>query len=210
MAEKITLGDSYYREVEVTRTDSEGEKEPYSLVDYNDNFVAIKDSRELPDEEAFIFKRVHFKGNPADGTLVINLSPEETSLLPDTSKGEVEKLLMFVQVGSSITGRIHEVAVLKAKTLMGGIHRRTLIDKGYDMGCLEETIGWEYDAGNLCDMPTMEIDFGLELDEVFFSGGYLTDDGYDYVLDLGDLEDTVFDIYDLGSAQECTVMKNCN
>jgi len=185
MAEIINIGDSFYKEVEVTY-EVDGEIEPVDLSIYDDNYVALKDSRETPDSEAYIFKNIPIKGSPKDGVLVLNLTPEETSVLPQTSPDGIPYIYAFVQIGSSITGQIHEVSFFKVKTRLGGIHHITQIDKSYDMGCITEPIGWIFDAESICDQVVEIIDF----DDV--AGGIL-------IYNAGAITSTDVTIYDAGS-----------
>jgi len=202
MAELINVGDSYYRVIDVTVKDEDNEKIPYDLTDYQDNYVAIKVDRGLPDEDSYIFKRVPMVGSPKEGKLLINLSPEETSILPSTVNEDVEKLFAFVQIGSSITGQIHEVAALKLKTRAGGIVYQTRIDKSYDMGCLSETIGWIFDGGDLCEPITMRIDFGMIYETPYFDGGILGDTNIT-IFDMGELGDQITEYLEMGHLAGC-------
>jgi hypothetical protein len=198
MAEKINIGDSYFRVIDVTTKDEDGEKIPYDLTDYSDNYVAIKTGRGIPDDEAYIFKQIPFSGKPTEGKLIINLSPSETSILPSIADGEADALYAFVQIGSTITGQIHEVSALKIKTRKGGILYQTKIDKSYDMGCLSETIGWVIDAGGLCDIVSVRVDFGNIPIIIFMDGGLLSDMEVE-VYDMGTLSGTIKEVYDMGA-----------
>ena len=202
MAEQINRGDSYYRIINVTAKDEDGDKEPYDLTDYTDNYVAIKTGRGIPDNEAYIFKRVPFKGEPSEGKLILNLTPYETDLLPSTADDEVETLYAYIQIGSTITGRIHEVSVLRLKTKEGGVLRKSKIYKGYDMGPLSETIGWIRDAGTLCQEVSIRIDFGQIPMPLFLDGGSLSDMEVS-IYDMGLLSGRVNEITDLGQMRDC-------
>jgi len=202
MAEKINIGDSYFRVIDVTTRDEDGEKVPFNLKDYDDNYVAIKTGRGILDEDAYIFKRIPFSGEAEDGKLIINLSPRETSILPSIADGEIDSLFAYVQIGSSITGRVHEVSALKLKTQKGGILYQTKIDKSYDMGCLSETIGWVIDAGSLCEPNSMIIDFGNIPMPLYLDCGSLSDIEND-IVDMGLLSDPITEIIDMGTLLEC-------
>jgi len=202
MAELINIGDSYYREIEVTVKDEDNESIPYDLTEYTDNYVAIKTQRGLPDEDAYIFKRVPFIGSPRDGKLLIHLSPDETATLPSVVDDEVERLFAFVQIGSTITGQIHEVSALKLKTRAGGIVYRTKINKSYDMGCLSEKIGWVFDGGDLCDPIIMRIDFGMIQEIPYFDGGILGDMSVT-IFDMGLLGEQITEYLEMGSLIGC-------
>ena len=202
MAERINIGDSYYRVIDVTAFDEDKERIPYDLTDFSDNYVAIKTDRGIPDDEAYIFKRIPFKGDPKDGKLVVNLSPAETAILPNVTKGDVPQILMFIQIGSHITGRVHEVSALKIKTRGGGIKYTTQIDRSYDMGLLSETIGWKFDAGLLCEPVLMKIDFGMIPIDILFNGGLLTDPEV-MIEDAGLLSEPIASIMDAGYLVGC-------
>lgn len=202
MAEIINIGDSYYKEVEVTY-ENDGEIEFVDLSIYDDNYVAIKESREVDDSNALIFKPIPIKGNPSDGTLILNLTPEETALLPKTSSDDILSLMVFVQIGSSVTGQVHEVSSFKVKTRLGGVYHITEIDKGYDMGCLTEQVGWIFDAGKLCDQTVEIIDFddvagGL----IIYNAGSITS-GDITIYDAGHISTTP-DFVDIGYIRECS------
>lgn len=51
MAELINIGDSYYKDVDVTY-ENDGEIEPVDLSIYDDNYVAIKKNRDTADSES--------------------------------------------------------------------------------------------------------------------------------------------------------------
>jgi hypothetical protein len=202
MAEQINIGDSYFRIIDVTTKDEDGEKIPYDLTDYKDNYVAIKTGRGIPDDDAYVFKRIPFSGKPSEGKLLINLSPMETSILPSIVDGEIEALYAFVQIGSTITGQVHEVSALKIKTRKGGILYQTPIDKSYDMGCLSETVGWVIDAGSLCEPVSIKVDFGSILINIFMDGGSLSDREIS-LIDMGKLTDKITQVYDMGTLIDC-------
>jgi len=202
MAEKINIGDSYFRVIDVTTRDEDGEKIPYDLTDYKDNHVAIKTGRGIPDENAYIFKRIPFSGSPEDGKLIINLTPMETSILPSVVDGEIESLFAYVQIGSTITGQVHEVSALKLKTQQGGVMYRTQIDKSYDMGCLSETIGWVIDAGDLCDTNSLIVDFGNIPSPLYMDCGSLSDIENE-IVDMGLLGDKITEVIDMGTLLDC-------
>jgi hypothetical protein len=202
MAEIINIGDSYYKEIEVT-SEIDGEQEPVDLSIYDDNYVAIKDSRETPDTSAYIFKPIPVKGNPSDGTLVLNLTPEETELLPATSSNGSPYLYVFVQIGSSVTGQIHEVSFFKVKTRVGGIHHITEVDKSYDMGMVDEITGWIFDAGQLCDQTTEIVDFDTVSGGILvYNAGALTNRDI-VIYDTGILDLSMPETIDLGIMREC-------
>lgn len=202
MAEVINIGDSYYKEIEVTY-ENDGDTEPVDLSIYDDNYVTIKKNRDTPDSEAIIFKAIPIKGNPKDGILILNLTPEETSLLPKTSIEETPSLMVFVQIGSSVTGHVHEVSYFKIKTRQGGIHHITRVDKSYDMGMISEQIGWIFDAGGICDQTTEIIDFDdIAGGPLVYNAGSIT--SLDITLyDAGSINDSSTDFIDLGYIREC-------
>ncbi len=203
MAEIINIGDSYYKEVEVTY-ETDGEMEPVDLSIYDDNYVTIKPSRETSDSEALVFKAIPIKGGPEDGILILNLTPEETSLLPKTSPEEYPHLYVFVQIGSSVTGQIHEVSFFKVKTRIGGVHHITIIDKDYDMGCLSEQVGWIFDAGKLCEQTTEIIDFNdVAGGPLLYNAGAITSTDID-IYDTGRIIDEDSEFVDLGYIRECS------
>jgi hypothetical protein len=202
MAEIINIGDSYYKEVEVT-TEIDGESEPVDLSIYDDNYVAIKDSRDTPDANAYIFKRIPIKGSPQDGILILNLTPEETSALPSTSAETSPYLYVFIQIGSSITGNIHEVSSFKIKTRHGGIHHITEVDKSYDMGRITELTGWIFDAERLCEQTTEIIDFDtIAGGMLVYNAGSITNRDI-VIYDAGRLNLNMPEIIDLGNIREC-------
>ena len=208
MAETINVGDSFYKEVEVTY-DIDGESEPVDLEIYDDNYVAIKKDRDTPDSEAYIFKNIPIKGNPKDGTLVINLLPEETSVLPKTPDMDPPYMFAFVQIGSSITGQIHEVSYFKVKTRHGGIHHITQVDKSYDMGCITETVGWIFDAGEICEQITEVVDFDvLAGGMLLYDAGNITNRDITFY-DAGSILDTDTEFVDLGFMRECEGNRGC-
>ena len=204
MAEKINIGDTYYRVIDVTAVDEDGEKIPYDLTDFTDNYVAIKTDRGLPDEDAFIFKRIPFYGESSEGKLLVHFSPYETAILPSMEKGEVDSLMMFVQIGSNISGRIHEVSAMKVKTRGGGIQYKTDVDRSFDMGLLSETIGWQFDGGELCEPVTRKIDFGMIPMDILFNGGILSDTDI-IIVDAGLLSEKVDLIMDAGFLKGCSL-----
>ncbi len=207
MTEKINIGDSFYKDVDVSYVE-DGEKYPVDLSIYDDNYVAIKNNRDAPDEDAYIFKRIFPKGNPVDGILSMDLIPEETMLLPMTGE-ELTSIEGFVQIGSSVTGHIHEVSSFKIKTRNGGIGHVTAIDKGYDMGCLTEQVGWIFDAGDLCEQITDIIIFDKFPDgDLIYDAGALTATEI-AIDDFGSITDEVVDLYDLGSLLNCRGVSTC-
>ncbi len=202
MAELINIGDSYYKDVDVTY-ENDGEIEPVDLSIYDDNYVAIKKNRDTADSESYIFKAIPIKGNPADGTLVLNLNPEETLLLPKISD-EIPFLYAFVQIGSSVTGQSHEVTFFKIKTRQGGIHHITEVDKSYDMGKITEQTGWIFDAGRLCEQTTDIIDFDPENSGLLlYDSGWIRGSELE-IIDAGRLDTNMPDVIDLGYIRECT------
>ena len=208
MAELINLGDSFYKEVDVTYM-NDGEKEPVDLSIYDDNYVCFKDSREVPDSESYIFKKIPVKGSPEDGVLILNLTPQETEILPETSADALPCLFGFVQIGSSVTGQIHEVSFFKVKTRQGGIGHITEVDKSYDMGCLTAIVGWVFDAGRLCDQTIEVIDFDDNNDGLLlYNGGRLTTPDFE-IYDAGRLDLEMPGTIDLGYIRECTHNLSC-
>ena len=202
MAETINIGDSYYKEVEVTY-ENDGEVEPVDLSIYDDNYVTVKKDRNTPDNEAYIFKMIPIKGDPLDGTLVLNLTPEETGLLPITSPDGIQSIMFFVQIGSSITGQIHEVSYFKAKTRAGGIQHVTEIDKSYDMGCITEMTGWIFDAGRICEQVTEVVDFDdIAGGMIVYNAGSITNNDVT-IYDAGRITDQDTEFIDLGYVREC-------
>ena len=126
MAEKIKTGDTFYKEVFVTTKDAYGDEIPVDLSPYDDNYFVIKRSAEDSDEDAFVFKQIGIKGDPADGVLSINLTPQETNNFP-ISTSEEPYLQGYVQIGSTTTGEVHEVASFKIKVVKGGVWHITEI-----------------------------------------------------------------------------------
>ncbi len=203
MAEIINIGDSYYKEVEVTY-ENDGDVEPVNLSIYDDNYVTIKASRDTPDADAFIFKMIPIKGDAEDGVLILNLTPDETSILPATSSDGLASLIVFVQIGISVTGQIHEVSYFKVKTRVGGVHHVTEVDKSYDMGCLTEQVGWIFDAGRLCDQTTEIIDFDdVAGGPLLYNGGSITSTDIT-IYDAGSINDEDTEFIDLGYIRECS------
>lgn len=201
MAEKIKIGDTFYKEVYVTRQDEDGEDEPVDLTIYDDNYVVIKKDRMDPDIEALIFLDAPIKGSPDDGTLIVRFTPTETSFLP-LPDDKIPYLYGFVQIGSSITGEVHEVAEFKIKTVMGGVHHITPVDKGYDMGSINELVGYVYDGGGLCETVALIIDFDEDnMGRLLYNGGSLTS-GVLEVYDPGELLDPP-EVTDLGRIMDC-------
>jgi len=196
MAEIITIGDSYYKEIEVTRT-VDREKIPLDLTPFDDNYVAIKASRDTLDDEAYLFKPAPILGSPKEGRLLINLSPEETELLPITGSSEMPFIYMFVQIGSTITGRIHEVSALKTKTRQSGIRHKTKIDKSFDMGCINEVVGWRFDMGRLCEPAGLRVDLGSDGGFIYLDAGHINDTETE-ILDMGSINAVAFEKEDLG------------
>ncbi len=201
MAEKIKLGDTFYKEVYVTREDEDGEDEAVDLAIYDDNFVVIKKDRMDADEDALIFLDAPVKGDPKDGTLIVRLTPQDTAMLPLPSDDQLY-LYGFVQIGSSITGEVHEVAEFKIKTVMGGVHHITEVDRGYDMGNISELVGYVFDGGALCDSVSLIIDFDEEnMGRLLYNGGSLTS-GVLEIYDPGELLDPP-EVTDLGRVIDC-------
>ena len=195
MAETIIKGSSYYKEVNVT-TREDGEEIPVDLSSYVDNYFSITTKRGLPDSKSIVFDKI-VASDPAGGLLTINLTPETTSMLPLTTR-DMPYLYGFVQIGSIITGQVHEVASFKIKTKDGGIAHITPIDKSYDMGCLKEEVGWIFDAGNLCETVTMIEKFGDDNGIIVFNAGRLNTDSIE-IIDFGRLDLNMPDITDFGS-----------
>lgn len=202
MAELINLGDSFYKEVDVTYT-IDGEKEPVDLSIYDDNYVCFKESREVPDSDSYIFKKIPVKGDPEDGILVLNLTPTETNTLPKTSPDGIPYIYGFVQIGSSVTGQIHEVSSFKVKTRQGGIGHITEIDKSYDMGSITSIVGWIFDAEKLCDQTTMIIDFDDDHGGMLLYNAGAIDAYYTEIFDAGQLDLEMPEVIDLGYIREC-------
>lgn len=199
MATKIYAGDTYLNDIEVTM-DYDGEQVPFDLTDYDDVVYAVKDSRETPDEDAYIFEAGAVVGDPRDGIIRIHIPPIHTRYLPTTT-GYNDSLYLFVQIASSITGVVREVYASKAKIIQGGIGRIIYADRSLDMGMLEETVGWVFDMGDLCDTTLQVIDLDILEDPPYFDGGtlgeatelivdclWLEDDPTTELLDLGTLE----------------------
>lgn len=201
MAEKIKIGDTFYKEVFVTRQDEDGEEEPVDLTIYDDNYVVVKKDRMDSDEDALIFIDAPTKGNPKEGTLVVNFRPEDTSILPLPTDSQLY-LYGFVQIGSSVTGEVHEVAEFKIKTIMGGVHHITPVDKGYDMGYIRDMVGYVFDSGSICDTVSLIIDFDEDnLGRLVYNGGSLTS-GVLEIYDPGTLLD-IPQTTDLGRLLDC-------
>jgi hypothetical protein len=207
MAEKIKTGNTYKKDVYVTTINEEGESEPVDLSIYDDNYFVIKKDRSDDDSEAYIFKRIPVKGDPRDGTLVINLTPEETGALPLTSQ-ELPSLQGYVQIGSSVTGEVHEVSDFKIKTIMGGVRYITPIDTSYDMGCITEVVGYIFDAGHICDPVNIVIEFGNSYGGFIYNGGPLNDSEAT-IHDPGTLLNPNTTYVDLGSLRQCTSRSAC-
>ncbi len=206
MAETINIGDSYYKDIDVTY-ESDGEIEPVDLSIYDDNYVAVKKDRSTPDDDSYIFKAVPVKGSPEDGTLVLNLSPHETSMLPLMSDN-LPFINIFIQIGSTVTGQSHEVASFRVKTRQGGVHHITEVDKSYGMGRLTEAVGWVFDAGKLCEPTTSIIDFDPENGGLLlYDAGWLGASEID-ILDPGRLDLNMPEVIDLGYIRECTQILN--
>jgi len=207
MAELINIGDSFYKEVEVTY-EEDGEKEPVDLSIYDDNYVAIKKDRSTPDSESYIFKQIPIKGSPNDGILIMNLTPDETSLLPETGSDDTPYIYAFIQIGSSITGQIYEVSFFKIKTRQGGIHHITEVDKSYDMGCISEIVGWIFDAGKICEQVTEIIDFDdIAGGPIVYNAGIITS-GDITIYDPGEITQEC-EYADLGYIRECNRSEAC-
>jgi len=199
--EKINIGDSFFKEVEVT-TVIDGEVEPVDISIYDDNYFAIKTSRKDSDEEAIIFKKIPKKSDK-DGILIINLTPQETALLPETSLETIPYLYGFVQIGSTITGEVYEVASFKIKTRHGGIGHITQLDRSYNMGSIKEQIGLVFDAGKLCEMTSLIVDFGEEVGSIAYNGGEIRD-GELELYDLGSIKDDDITPIDFGNIRGCS------
>lgn len=207
MTERINIGDSFYKDIDVSYTE-DGEQYPVDLSIYDDNYVAIKRSRDTPDSEAYLLKRIFVKGAPDEGILSLDLSPEETSLLPQTNE-ELSFIEGFVQIGSSVTGHIHEVSSFRIKTRNGGIGHITAIDKSYDMGCIAEQVGWIFDAGSICEQVTDIIVFDQFPDgDLVYDAGAITSVEVS-IDDFGSITDEVVDLYDLGSILDCRGLSAC-
>ena len=201
MAEKIKVGDTFYKEVYVTRLDEDGEDEPVDLTIYDDNYVVVKRNRFDSDVDSLIFLDAPIKGDPKDGVLVVRFTPDDTSYLP-LPEGSSLYLYGFVQIGSSITGEVHEVSEFKIKTVMGGVHHITAIDKGYDMGRITEMVGYVYDGVSVCASLSLIIDFDEDnLGRLLYNGGSLTS-GVLEIYDPGSLLDPP-EVTDLGRIIEC-------
>lgn len=200
MIEKLYIGDSFYKEVEVT-TVIDGEIEPIDISIYDDNYFAIKQNRKQLDEEAFVFKKIPKKSDK-DGILIISLTPKETSVLPETSSDKLPYLYGFVQIGSTITGEVYEVASFKIKTKPGGIGHITQIDRSYDMGHINEQIGLIFDAGKICDTASLIVDFGEEVGAIAYNGGELKDNELE-LYDLGKIIDDEIEEVDFGNIRGC-------
>ena len=202
MAELINIGDSFYKEVEVTYF-SDGEEEPVDLSTYDDNYIAIKDSRDILDVDSYIFKKIPIKGSPSDGILSLDLSPNETLLVPETSSDGIPFIYGYVQIGSSVTGQVHEVSFFKIKTRKSGIGHITELDQSYDMGCLKEVVGFIFDAEKLCEQTVMIIDFDSENEGLLlYNGGILTATEIE-IVDAGVLNLEIIETIDLGYIREC-------
>jgi len=201
MAERLKIGDTFYKEVYVTKRDDYGEEEAVDLTIYDDNYIAIKKSRMDPDEEALLFIDAPIKGDPRDGVLVVNLRPSDTATLPLPTE-EYPYLYGFVQIGSSITGEVHEVAEFKIKAIMGGVHHITPVDKSYDMGYIDEVVGYIFDAGRICDTVSLIIDFDEDnMGRLVYNGGSLTS-GVLEIYDPGSILD-IPRTTDLGRIMDC-------
>lgn len=201
MAEKIKTGNTFYKEVYVTRQDDDGEDEPVDLTIYDDNYIAIKKDRMDSDQDALIFIEAPIKGDPTEGVLVVSFNPYDTATLPLSSNDQLY-LYGFVQIGSSITGEVHEVAEFKLKAVSGGVHHITPVDKNYDMGRITEMVGYVYDSGSICDSVSLIIDFDEDnMGRLVYSGGSLTS-GILEIYDPGSILD-VPEVTDLGRVLDC-------
>jgi hypothetical protein len=200
MTETVNIGDSFYKKVSVTY-EEDSEEIPVDLSIYDDNYIAIKRDRKTADSEAYIFKKIPVT-DALGGILTINLSPEETTALPEMTD-EIRYIEGFVQIGSTINGQIHEVSAFKLKTRHGGIGHITPIDKSYDMGCLSEPVGWVFDAGSICETVVQIEYFGTEDGLIIYNGGMLTSDSIE-IVDFGKLDLEMPEIIDFGYIRDCT------
>lgn len=207
MIEKINLGDSFFKEVVVTEI-IDDEETPVNLSIYDDNYVAIKKSRSDIDSDAYIIKRV-FVSDAQEGILTLNLTPDETATLPITTPDGIQSLLGFVQIGSSITGQVHEVSSFKIKTKESGIRHITEIDKSYDMGCIGDLTGWVFDAGRLCEQTLMIVDFDSEnMGVLMYNAGSISSTEL-IIYDFGIFDTTMPTIVDMGPLRECSYSLSC-
>jgi len=196
VAEKIKITNSYYKELYISKTDQYGNEKPIDLSKYNDCYVIFKKNRLVPDEEAYLIKKIY----PDDsniGVIPIYLTPEETKMLPLTSfDGDLPYFYMFVQIGSTATGETMEVGEYKVKTEYAGLRYYTKVDTDLsDLGPITGYVGYVFDCGRLCEPAVYVLDL---------SGGkpIVTDCGkltnYEYtIIDLGPISKEPIEIYDL-------------
>jgi len=194
MSEIIIRGNSYFKEVVVT-TEEDGEEYPVDLTNYTDNYFSISTCRGLDDSEAVFFDKIS-SPDPENGILTINLTPNSTSQLPLTDKN-LQYLYGFVQIGSVITGQVHEVSSFKIKTKDGGISHITPIDKSYDVGPITETVGWVFDAGCITETVSFIENFGGDNGRIIFNAGSLNCDTLK-IENFGRLDLTMPEIIDFG------------
>lgn len=199
MTEIITKGNSYYKEINVSY-DEDGESVPVDLTNYDDNYFSITKDRGLSDSDAIIFEKIG-TNDPKNGILTINLFPDETKLLPNTNRDN-PYLYGFVQIGSTITGHVHEVASFKIKVKDGGIKYITEIDKSYDMGCVNEASGWIFDAGSICETVTVIEYFGTDDGLIIYNGGSLKTDSIE-IINFGKLNLVMPEVIDFGNIRSC-------
>jgi hypothetical protein len=124
-------------------------------------------------------------------------------MLPATSAdGDIPYMYAFIQIGSSVTGSIHEVSFFKIKTRVGGVHHITEIDKSYDMGRIDEMIGWIFDAGEICEQVTEIVDFDTVAGGLLvYNAGAITNRDI-VVYDTGSIL-VLPEYVDLGTMREC-------
>lgn len=206
MAETINITKSYYKELALSKTDMYGNEIPMDLSIYDEAFVCIKQDRLQPDEEAFLIKPVTI--NKAASTLEIYLSPEETSQLPLTGVDGIEKLQMFVTIGSTGTGETLEVGAYRVRTRYAGLRHYAKPDRSLgDMGCIKDRVVFTYDCGRLCDRALIVEDLSGGA-PIVTDCGYLKDGNYE-IIDCGYIADTASETIELGQTERRCYLDSC-
>jgi len=200
MAERILINDSYYKELYITKTDEYGNEVPVDLSKFNECFVAFKPSRETPDEQAYLIKKLTIT-KPKDGVIPIYLTPEETQLLPLANfNSDIPFIYMFVKVGSTATGENMEVGAYKVKTDYSGLQYYSKVDTSLnDLGKIDWISGYVFDCGPLCERSIYVIDVAGGVPLVT-DLGYLKNPNYE-IIDLGALTEPSTTIIDLGEIE---------
>lgn len=206
MAEIIDITNSYYKELALSKTDMYGNEIPMDLSIYDEAFVCIKRDRFQPDEEAYLIKPVTI--NETSSTLGIYLSPEETAQLPLTGTDDVDKLQMFVTIGSTGTGETIEVGAYRVKTRYAGLRHYSKPDRSLgDMGCIKDRVVFTYDCGRLCDRAMIVEDLSGGM-PIVTDCGYLKEGNYE-IVDCGYLVDVADETIDLGQTERRCYLDNC-